>query len=53
MTISIALPILLLVVFLIWLVLSIVRNEASATKFWWELLVGLAILGTFGASHLG
>lgn len=53
MTIAIALPVLLLIAFLVWLVLSIVRAEVGATDFWWKLLIGIAVLATFGAGRLG
>jgi hypothetical protein len=53
MSISIALPVLLLIIFLVWLVLALVRGEAAATDFWWKLLIGVAVLATFGAGHLG
>ena len=48
MTFSIAASTLLVLIFLVWLILTLVRNEASATQFWWNLLVAVAILVTFG-----
>lgn len=53
MSISIALPLLLLIIFLVWLVLCIVRAEVSGSDFWWKLLIGVAVLATFGAGHIG
>lgn len=52
MSFTIALSTLLLVVFLVWLVLTLVRGEANRTAFWWELLLALAVLAAFSITRL-
>lgn len=49
MSFTIALSTLLLVVFLVWLVLTLVRGEANRTAFWWEILLALAVLAVLAA----
>ena len=48
MTITIALSTLILILFVVWLALSILRGETAATQFWWNLLIAIAVLVTFG-----
>jgi len=52
MSFSIALSTLILVIFLVWLVLTLIRGEANRTAFWWELLIAVAVLAYFGISRL-
>lgn len=52
MSFSVGFGTLILIIFLVWLVLSLVRGEARATQFWFHLLVSLAILATFGIHSL-
>lgn len=48
----ISLAVLVTVVFLVWLILSLVRGEAKNSDFWWKLLVAVVILFTYGMLRL-
>ncbi len=52
MSISIAFPVLIFIVFLAWLILSLIRDDVKASQFWWNLLIALAVLATFGIHSL-
>ena len=48
MTFTIAASLLITLVFLVWLIISIIRAEVRATDFWWKLLLAFAVLFTYG-----
>jgi hypothetical protein len=42
----------LLIVFLVWLILSIIEGGPKGASFWWSALVALAVLFYFGLLRL-
>ena len=48
MTLTFTLSLVLLVCFIVMIVIGIVGKEAATSRFWFQIIVGLAVLATIG-----